>query len=120
MSPTGKIEFCLANKCKEKCSICSFTPHAFPFSLDELKEFIRTTIEGLAWPVGKGDHSGLVEVMSHLLAIRDRQTATDKMFEPLRDTIFLLERYGVVIPDQVYSQLEVEKGVGFFFYFTCK
>ncbi|XP_067457869.1 dynein axonemal heavy chain 11 isoform X1 [Thunnus thynnus] len=75
-------------------------------SLDELKEFVQTTIEGLARPVVKGDHSGLVEVMSHLLAIRDRQTATDKMFEPLRDTIILLERYGVIITDQVYSQLE--------------
>ncbi|KAM7420609.1 hypothetical protein PAMA_015032 [Pampus argenteus] len=80
-------------------------------SLDELKEFVRTAIEGLFQPVVKGDHCGLVEVMSHLLAIRDRQTATDKMFEPLRDTVILLERYGVIIPDQVYSQLESEKSI---------
>lgn len=45
--------------------------------------------------------------MSHLLAVRDRQAATDKMFVPLRDTVILLEQYGVAIPDQVYSQLEV-------------
>ncbi|KAM7383622.1 hypothetical protein PAMP_003257 [Pampus punctatissimus] len=80
-------------------------------SLDELKEFVRTTIEGLVQPVVKGDHCGLVEVMSHLLAIRDRQTATDKIFEPLRDTVILLERYGVILPDQVYSQLESEKSI---------
>lgn len=110
----------MANKYKENGTIGCFTLHAFPLSLDELKEFVRTTIEGLAQPVTKGDHRGLVEVMSHLLAIRDRQTATDKMFEPLRDTIILLERYGVIIPDQVYSQLEVRKVVGFFSYFTCK
>uniref|UniRef100_A0A672ZPD5 Dynein, axonemal, heavy chain 11 n=1 Tax=Sphaeramia orbicularis TaxID=375764 RepID=A0A672ZPD5_9TELE len=75
-------------------------------SLDELQEFIQTSVEGLDQPVMKGDHCGLVQVMSHLLAVRDRQVATDKMFEPLRDTVVLLERYGVTIPDQVYSQLE--------------
>ncbi|XP_049903056.1 dynein axonemal heavy chain 11 [Epinephelus moara] len=75
-------------------------------SLDELQKFVRTTVEGLGQPVAKGNHHGLVEVMSHLLAVRDRQAATDEMFEPFRDTVILLEQYGVTIPDQVYSQLE--------------
>nr|XP_020468391.1 dynein heavy chain 11, axonemal-like isoform X3 [Monopterus albus] len=75
-------------------------------SLDELQRFVRTTIEGLRQCVAKGDHRSLVEVMSHLLAVRDRQTATDRMFEPLRDAIILLEQYDVTIPDQVYSQME--------------
>ncbi|XP_023280705.1 dynein heavy chain 11, axonemal-like [Seriola lalandi dorsalis] len=75
-------------------------------SLDELQTFVQATVEGLNHPLAKGDHHDLVEVMSHLLAIRDRQTATDKMFQPLRDTIILLERYGVTILDQVYSQME--------------
>ncbi|KAG7460463.1 dynein heavy chain 11, axonemal-like isoform X1, partial [Solea senegalensis] len=75
-------------------------------SLDELQMFIRDTVEGLNHPVSKGNHCGLVEVMSHLLAVRDRLTATDKMFEPLKDTIVLLERYGVAIPEHVYSQME--------------
>ncbi|KAM9352911.1 dynein axonemal heavy chain 11 [Symphorus nematophorus] len=75
-------------------------------SLDELQKFVRATVEGLGQLVAKGDHSGLLEVMSHLLAVRDRQAATDKMFEPLRDTVILLEQYGVTIPEQVYSQLE--------------
>ncbi|XP_028280327.1 dynein heavy chain 11, axonemal isoform X1 [Parambassis ranga] len=73
-------------------------------SLDELQKFIRTTSQGLNHL--NRDHCGFVEVMSHLLAVRDRQKATDKMFEPLRDTIMLLERYGVTIPDQIYSQME--------------
>lgn len=55
--------------------------------------------------------------MSHLLAVRDRQAATDKMFDPLRDTVILLEQYGVTIPDQVYSQLVVRKQMGYFSYF---
>ncbi|KAL6109087.1 dnah11 [Pungitius sinensis] len=75
-------------------------------SLDELQNFVRATVQGLGHPVAKGNHSGLVEVMSHLLAVRDRQAATDKMFEPFRDIITLLEQYGVTIPDQVYFQLE--------------
>ncbi|XP_056142990.1 dynein axonemal heavy chain 11 [Lampris incognitus] len=75
-------------------------------SLDDLKEFLQVTAEGLGQPVSEGDHRGLVKVMSHLLAVRDRQTAIDNMFEPLKDTIALLERYGETIPDQVYSQLE--------------
>ncbi|KAG7242136.1 hypothetical protein INR49_024182, partial [Caranx melampygus] len=78
-------------------------------SLDELQTFVRTTVEGLNHPLASGDHHDLVEVMSHLLAVRDRQTATDTMFDPLRDTIILLERYGVTIPDQVYSQMEVKQ-----------
>lgn len=84
--------------------------HSFPLSLNELQKFVRATVDGLEQPVPKGNHSGLVEVMSHLLAVRDRQAATDKMFEPLRYTIILLEQYGVTIPDQVYSQLEVGEG----------
>lgn len=87
------------------------TVRSFPLSLDELQKFVRATVEGLGQPVAKGNHCGLVEVMSHLLAVRDRQAATDKMFEPLRDTIILLEQYRVTIPDQVYSQLEVKEGL---------
>lgn len=85
------------------------TFHSSPLSLDELQKFIQATVEGLDRSVAKGNHCGLVDIMSHLLAVRDRQTSTDKMFEPLRDTVVLLEQYGVTIPEQVYSQLEVQK-----------
>lgn len=64
-------------------------------------------MERLEQPVVPGDHGGLVEVMRHLLAIRNRQAATDKMFEPLRDITALLEQYGVDVPEQVHSQLQV-------------
>ncbi|KAM9852522.1 dynein axonemal heavy chain 11 [Aulostomus maculatus] len=98
---------CLLNTIKKWSWL--FKEHLLTYvtnSLDELQEFVGTSIKGLTWPVARGDHHGLVVVMSHLLAIRDRQPATDKMFEPLRDTIILLEQYGVTIPDQVYCQLE--------------
>lgn len=104
MSLTGKMtHFCTAVKYRPNCnSSCFFCP-----SLDELQKFVRATVQGLGQPVAKGNHRGLVEVMSHLLAVRDRQAATDEMFEPFRDTITLLEQYGVTVPDQVYFQLEV-------------
>ncbi|KAK2910349.1 hypothetical protein Q8A73_008064 [Channa argus] len=47
---------------------------------------------------------GLVEVMNHLLAVRDRQKVTERMFDPLRDTIILLEQYGVTILKQSLIQ----------------
>ena len=81
--------------------------HCFDPSLKELEEFVQATREGLGQPLMKGDHHGLVKVMGHLLAVRDRQVATDRLFEPLKDTITLLEGYGEAMPDQVYSQLEV-------------
>lgn len=77
------------------------------FSLDELEEFVQTTMDGLEHPVVPGNHGGLVEIMRYLLAIRNRQAATDKMFEPLRDITALLEQYGVDVPEQVYAQLQV-------------
>ncbi|TMS10512.1 Dynein heavy chain 11, axonemal [Larimichthys crocea] len=78
----------------------------FRVDIKFFKMFVQATVEGLGLPVAKANHCGLVEVMSHLLAVRDRQAATDSMFEPLRDTVILLEQYGVTIPEQVYSQLE--------------
>lgn len=45
--------------------------------------------------------------MGHLLAVRSRQRATDELFEPLKETIMLLESYDQKLPEQVYAQLEV-------------
>ncbi|KAM4581026.1 dynein axonemal heavy chain 11 [Odontesthes bonariensis] len=100
-----------------KASLCNiikkwswlFKEHLLTYvtnSLDELQQFLRATVEGLNRPIAKGDHKGFLEVMSLLLAVRDRQNTTDNMFEPLRDTIILLERYGVTIPEHFYSQME--------------
>lgn len=101
----------MAIKCGyQTVSSVVLTVHTFPLSLDDLQMFVRATVEGLNHPV---DKHNLVEVMSHLLAVRDRQMATDKMFEPLRATIILLERYAVTIPDQVYSQMEVKREMYF-------
>ncbi|XP_069504355.1 dynein axonemal heavy chain 11 [Ambystoma mexicanum] len=75
-------------------------------SLAELEHFIKFTDSGLQKQVHDGDLNGLVEIMGHLLAVRDRQSATDKLFEPLKETIALLEAYGQKLPEHVYTQVE--------------
>ncbi|XP_039718441.1 dynein axonemal heavy chain 11 isoform X2 [Pteropus medius] len=86
-----------------------FQEHLLRFvidSLNELQEFIKETDAGLQRELSEGSHDGLVDIMGHLLAIRSRQRATDELFEPLRETITLLETYGQKMPEQVYIQLE--------------
>ena len=55
----------------------------------------------------EGDYDGLVGVMGHLMAVKDRQATTDTMFEPLKETLELLQSYDQVLPDEVHQQLEV-------------
>lgn len=53
-----------------------------------------------------GDYNGLVEVMGHLMAVKDRQSTTDEMFEPLKQTIELLKTYEQEMPEEVHQQLQ--------------
>ncbi|XP_066487525.1 dynein axonemal heavy chain 11 [Tiliqua scincoides] len=75
-------------------------------SLADLEEFIKVADAELHKELKEGDYNGLAGVMVHLLAVRDRQAATDELFEPLKDTIILLESYGLKMPDHVYVQVE--------------
>ncbi|NXG21537.1 DYH9 protein, partial [Grallaria varia] len=75
-------------------------------SLADLEEFIQTAETGLSRRVEQGDYDGLVEVMGHLLAVKERQSATDAMFEPLKETIELLRAYEQQLPQEVHQQLE--------------
>ncbi|KAF4019994.1 hypothetical protein G4228_011768 [Cervus hanglu yarkandensis] len=86
-----------------------FQEHLLRFvidSLNELQEFIKETDAGLQRELSEGDHDGLVDIMEYLLAVRSRQRATDELFEPLKETITLLEMYGQKMPEQVYTQLK--------------
>ncbi|NXY74435.1 DYH9 protein, partial [Glareola pratincola] len=75
-------------------------------SLADLDEFIKTADKGLSKKVEKGDYGGLVEIMGHLLAVKERHSVTDAMFEPLKQTIELLKTYEQQLPEEVYRQLE--------------
>lgn len=78
-----------------------FTKQIFLYSLKELSAFITTTDQGLQKEVGEGDYAGLVDCMGNLIAVRDRQPATDEMFEPLKETIELLKTYNQEMPEEV-------------------
>ncbi|XP_054832302.1 dynein axonemal heavy chain 9-like [Eublepharis macularius] len=75
-------------------------------SLADLEQFVKIAERGLSKDVQKGDYDGLVEVMGHLMALKDRQISTNEMFEPLKQTIELLKTYEQELPGEVYKQLE--------------
>lgn len=76
-------------------------------SLADLEALIKNSENGLLKKVEKGDFQGLVEIMGHLMALKERQSSTDEMFEPLKQTIELLKTYGQELPETVFEQLEV-------------
>uniref|UniRef100_H3ASB2 Dynein, axonemal, heavy polypeptide 9 like n=1 Tax=Latimeria chalumnae TaxID=7897 RepID=H3ASB2_LATCH len=74
-------------------------------SVNDLGIFINETEKGLSTKVEDGDYVRLVEIMGHLMAIRDRQS-TEKNIRHLKSTAELLRTYGQQLPEQMYIQLE--------------
>ncbi|TKS79999.1 Dynein heavy chain 11, axonemal [Collichthys lucidus] len=78
-------------------------------SVRELSSFVQDTAHGLSKKVSDGDYAGLVDIMGHLMAIRDRQISNEQHFKPLKSTAELLKTYGQQLPESVYTQLEVKQ-----------
>ncbi|XP_009290539.2 dynein axonemal heavy chain 11 isoform X1 [Danio rerio] len=86
-----------------------FKEHLMSFvtnSIGELEEFMEQAESRLKEPVCSGDYQALVEVKGFLLAIRNRQHNTERLFEPVREMVNLLEQFGETLPDSIYIQLE--------------
>ncbi|KAM7035687.1 dynein axonemal heavy chain 17 [Acridotheres tristis] len=83
-----------------------FLAHHVTSSLQELQDFIQQSTAGLSKPLEEGDYEGLVAVMGHLARVRERQEATDVMFEPLKETVALLKTYGDKMPEEIHLQLQ--------------
>nr|CAD7428767.1 unnamed protein product [Timema monikensis] len=81
-------------------------------SLSDLAGFIHEADEGLLQPVEEGDYERLVNVMGYLMNVKERQTSTDDMFEPLRLTIELLKFYDQELPEEVNVLLQKWSGMG--------
>lgn len=77
-------------------------------SLKGLDEFIKVTEKGLNVTIKEGDYEGLIQVMRHLMNVKEKQPLTDAMFEPLRESIELLKTYNQEMSDEVYLQLQVK------------
>ncbi|PKU27917.1 dynein heavy chain axonemal [Limosa lapponica baueri] len=75
-------------------------------SLQELQDFIREANAGLNKPLEEGDYDGLVEVMGHLMRVKERQVETDGLFQPLRETVALLSTYGEEMSEEIHLQLQ--------------
>lgn len=76
-------------------------------SLAELADFIHAADEGLLQAVQEGDYDTLVDVMGYLMNVKERQTVTDEMFQPLQQTIDLLKIYDQELPEEVNVLLQV-------------
>jgi len=44
--------------------------------------------------------------MGHLLAVKEKLTTTENLFEPLQETMELLKTYGQELSDEVHQQLK--------------
>jgi hypothetical protein len=75
-------------------------------SLGQLDEFINVATEGLSGDPEEGDYDALVRIMSHLMRVRDREEATDAMFEPLMKAMELLKNYDEDLPEEVHLQFQ--------------
>ncbi|OAF71285.1 Axonemal beta dynein heavy chain 17 [Intoshia linei] len=75
-------------------------------SLNDLAEFIKKTDKGISVSVVEGDYNLLVDSMGYLMAVKERQSATDQMFEPLKQTIELLKTYNQEMPEEVHQMLQ--------------
>ncbi|XP_030631015.1 dynein heavy chain 17, axonemal-like [Chanos chanos] len=75
-------------------------------SLTELEAFLKEVKSGLKKTVEEGDYQGLVEMMGHLMKVKDRQASIDTMFTPLKETTEFLKEYREELPDEVHAQLQ--------------
>ncbi|XP_005407434.1 PREDICTED: dynein heavy chain 17, axonemal [Chinchilla lanigera] len=75
-------------------------------SLTDLEAFMKVTRAGLTKPLKEGDYDGLVAVMGYLMKVKERQVATDGLFEPLKQTIELLKTYGEDLPEEIHLKLQ--------------
>jgi len=74
--------------------------------IDDLLEFVARVNEGLSVEVEENDAAQLIAAMTHVRNVRVNQEKTDRMFDPLRNTISLLKRYNIHMPDEVLERLE--------------
>ena len=79
--------------------------HHVEDSLQNLQAFIADTAVGLKQKTEEGDFDGLVNIMGYIIAVKERSQTTDNMFGPLKDTIDLLKKYQLQMPEKVHQQL---------------
>ena len=77
--------------------------------LDGLGQFIgliKETLTSEALP-SEGDRKGLFDAMARVRDVRNREDRTNNLFVPLKDTIQLLKKFGVAMPEGTTDTLEM-------------
>ncbi|XP_058061407.1 LOW QUALITY PROTEIN: dynein beta chain, ciliary-like [Anopheles bellator] len=73
-------------------------------SLKELEEFTLECDRVLGLEAAEEDFPTLLKILSILNKIKEREAATDNMFDPLKATVDLLKTYNVEFNETVYKQ----------------
>jgi len=74
--------------------------------LAQLEQFVTEAEKNLNQTLREGDLKTLISVMSMLQQVKERQVATDNMFEPIKKYMELLKMYDYELPEAVFVQLE--------------
>ncbi|XP_034948410.1 dynein beta chain, ciliary-like [Chelonus insularis] len=74
-------------------------------SLKELSDFLRGAYDRFTQPVLEEDYDGLLKTIYYLKEVRDRQFKIDVIFEPINETIHMLEQYDVEFTDETWQYL---------------
>ncbi|XP_060520898.1 dynein beta chain, ciliary-like [Cylas formicarius] len=75
-------------------------------SLQELEDFVKEAVTAMQVTLTEDDYDGLLNVMSYLFKVKERQHETDNMFEPLKQIMDLLKEYDVEFPEDIIVQLQ--------------
>jgi len=75
--------------------------------LDQLQEFMLRVNTGLGAEVEENDQEKLIEAMTYVRDVRLSTDRYDNLFTPLRETIVLLKKFSIVMPEEVVELLEM-------------
>lgn len=73
--------------------------------LANLESFIKAVNKGLTLEVDADDTSNLVAAMTHVRDVRVNTEKIDRIFGPLRDSINLLKKFEIHMPEEVIDQV---------------
>eukprot|EP01062_Namystynia_karyoxenos_P024171 TRINITY_DN1939_c0_g6_i1.p1 TRINITY_DN1939_c0_g6~~TRINITY_DN1939_c0_g6_i1.p1 ORF type:complete len:4792 (+),score=1866.14 TRINITY_DN1939_c0_g6_i1:876-14378(+) len=74
--------------------------------LDRFKRFVSRTEAGIHCESAVLKYDELVKIMCHLVVFNRRCEAIDHMFEPLKETVVLLRKHEVMLPQAVLQDIE--------------
>ncbi|EFC49517.1 axonemal dynein heavy chain beta [Naegleria gruberi] len=80
-------------------------------TLHEFNSFVKELKEGLCQPIPKDDYPKLVEMMRYIVRFKERpeHKQKDGLFDNLRETVQLLKKCSIVVPQEIILDLDDAK-----------